>query len=93
MPDGARRVAFVLHGFSGGGMERSMLRLAEAFLARGLAVDFVVGQAKGELLAEFPKEPYRRARQSPPLWQGRRMGSSPSPAPGSSLLRLEFKAC
>ena len=51
-----QRVAFVLHGFSGGGMERSMLRLAEAFLARGLAVDFVVGQAKGELLQDVPAD-------------------------------------
>jgi glycosyltransferase involved in cell wall biosynthesis len=66
-----RRVAFVLHGFSGGGMERSMLRLAGAFLARGLAVDFVVGQAKGELLDDVPagariielaKRPVLRAR-------------------------------
>jgi glycosyltransferase involved in cell wall biosynthesis len=66
-----RRVAFVLHGFSGGGMERSMLRLAEAFLERGLAVDFVVGQAKGELLEGVPaaariielaKRPVLRAR-------------------------------
>jgi glycosyltransferase involved in cell wall biosynthesis len=53
-PHGARRVAIVMHGFSGGGMERSMLRLAEAFLGRGLAVDFVVGQAKGELLDKVP---------------------------------------
>lgn len=43
-----------MHGFSGGGMERSMLRLGEAFIARGLAVDFVVGQAKGELLGAVP---------------------------------------
>jgi glycosyltransferase involved in cell wall biosynthesis len=49
-----QRVAFVLHGFSGGGIERSMLRLGEAFLARGLAVDFVVGEAKGELLNDVP---------------------------------------
>ncbi len=50
----AARVAIVLHGFSGGGMERSMLRLGEAFIARGLDVDFVVGQAKGELLGTVP---------------------------------------
>jgi glycosyltransferase involved in cell wall biosynthesis len=31
-----------------------MLRLAEGLLGRGLAVDFVVGQAKGELLREVP---------------------------------------
>jgi glycosyltransferase involved in cell wall biosynthesis len=53
-PTSARRVALILHGFSGGGMERSMLRLGEALLARGLLVDFVVGQAKGQLLEEVP---------------------------------------
>jgi glycosyltransferase involved in cell wall biosynthesis len=51
---GARRVAIVMHGFSGGGMERSMLRLAEGLIGRGVAVDFVVGQAKGELLGQVP---------------------------------------
>jgi glycosyltransferase involved in cell wall biosynthesis len=54
-PDGARRVAIVMHGFSGGGMERCMLQLAEAFLARGVAVDFVVGRAEGELLGAVPQ--------------------------------------
>jgi len=52
--EGVRRVAIVMHGFSGGGMERSMLRLAEGLIGRGVAVDFVVGQAKGELLGEVP---------------------------------------
>jgi glycosyltransferase involved in cell wall biosynthesis len=43
-----------MHGFSGGGMERSMLLLADGLSARGVDVDFVVGQAKGELLAQVP---------------------------------------
>jgi glycosyltransferase involved in cell wall biosynthesis len=45
-------VALLFASLSGGGIERSMLRLADAFAARGLAVDLVVGQAKGELRAE-----------------------------------------
>jgi glycosyltransferase involved in cell wall biosynthesis len=49
-----RRIALVLHGFSGGGMERSMLRLAEGLIARGFAVDVVVEEAKGELLDDVP---------------------------------------
>jgi len=53
-PDGARRVAIVMHGFSGGGMERSMLQLAEGLIAHGLAVDFVVSRADGELLDQVP---------------------------------------
>jgi glycosyltransferase involved in cell wall biosynthesis len=44
-----------MHGFSGGGMERSMLRLAEGLIGRGVAVDFVVGRAEGELLGEVPQ--------------------------------------
>jgi len=49
-----RRIAIVMHGFSGGGMESSMLRLAEGFLGRGLAVDFVVAEAAGELRHGVP---------------------------------------
>src|SRR4051812_1177544 len=49
-----RRVALVLYGLKGGGIERSMLRLADGLTARGLAVDIVVGRAEGELLAAVP---------------------------------------
>jgi glycosyltransferase involved in cell wall biosynthesis len=45
-------VALLFASFSGGGMERSMLRLGDAFMARGLGVDLVVGQARGELRAD-----------------------------------------
>ena len=31
-----------------------MLRLAEGMIARGVAVDFVVGRAEGKLLGEVP---------------------------------------
>jgi glycosyltransferase involved in cell wall biosynthesis len=47
-------VALLFASFSGGGVERSMLRLGQAFMTRGLAVDLVVGQAKGELRADVP---------------------------------------
>jgi glycosyltransferase involved in cell wall biosynthesis len=39
----------VFAGLSGGGMERSMLRLAAGIAARGLCVDIVVGRRDGEL--------------------------------------------
>jgi glycosyltransferase involved in cell wall biosynthesis len=48
-PRSGRRLTLLFASFSGGGVERSMLRLGQAFMARGLAVDLVVGQAKGEL--------------------------------------------
>ena len=54
IPGRGSRVALVLHGLSGGGIERSLLSLAEGFLARGLAVDVVVGEARGELLNDVP---------------------------------------
>jgi glycosyltransferase involved in cell wall biosynthesis len=50
-----RRIALVFNGFNGGGMERSMLRLAEELIGRGFGVDFVVEEAKGELLGEVPR--------------------------------------
>jgi glycosyltransferase involved in cell wall biosynthesis len=50
----ARRIAIVMHGFFGGGIESSMLRLAEGFLDRGLAVDFLVGKVGGELRHRVP---------------------------------------
>ena len=49
------RVAVVLHGLSGGGIERSLLSLAEGFLERGLAVDLVVGEASGALVNDVPE--------------------------------------
>ena len=82
-----RRVAFVLHGFSGGGMERSMLRLAEAFLARGLAVDFVVGQAKGELLADVPADARIIELAKRPVFRARGHGLVADPRAFALMLR------
>jgi glycosyltransferase involved in cell wall biosynthesis len=55
-PASRARVALLFASLSGGGVERNMLQLAGAFLERGLAVDLVVGQAKGELLADVPPQ-------------------------------------
>jgi glycosyltransferase involved in cell wall biosynthesis len=51
-----RRVALVFASFAGGGLERSMLLLAEALIEQGFSVDLVVGHAEGELLTEVPPE-------------------------------------
>ena len=69
-----QRIAFVLHGFSGGGMERSMLRLAEGFIARGFAVDFVVAEAAGELLGEVPGSARIVELERGRLWRARAYG-------------------
>jgi glycosyltransferase involved in cell wall biosynthesis len=82
-----RRVALVLHGFSGGGMERSMLRLAEAFLGRGLAVDLVVGQAKGELLDAVPADARIVELSKRPVFRARGHGLAADPRAFSLLLR------
>ena len=50
------RIAVVLHGFSGGGMERSMLRLALGLKGRGHAVEFVVKKRRGELADQVPSD-------------------------------------
>ena len=49
------RIAIVLPNLAGGGVERVRLLLAEQFLAQGYAVDFVLAQARGELIEEVPK--------------------------------------
>ena len=82
-----QRIAFVLHGFSGGGMERSMLRLAEAFLGRGLAVDFVVGQAKGELLDDVPAGARIIELAKYPVFRARPHGFAADPRAFALMLR------
>ena len=82
-----RRVAFVMHGFSGGGMGRSMLRLAEAFIARGLAVDFVVGQANGELLHDVPASARIVELAKRPVFRARPHGLAADPRAFALLLR------
>jgi glycosyltransferase involved in cell wall biosynthesis len=52
--DRRRRIALVFHGFAGGGLERSILQLAEGLMERGFAVDIVVGGTTGVLLREVP---------------------------------------
>jgi glycosyltransferase involved in cell wall biosynthesis len=46
---GAGRLALVFSSLRGGGIQRVMLTLAEGFLAKGLEVDLVIVNARGEL--------------------------------------------
>jgi glycosyltransferase involved in cell wall biosynthesis len=48
-------VAVFLRNLAGGGIERMRLHLAEAFLARGLAVELVLGERTGALADEVPR--------------------------------------
>ena len=54
LEENKRRIAMFFHGFSGGGMEHSMLRLAAGIVARGHAVEIVVGRRHGELKDRIP---------------------------------------
>ena len=49
-----KRVAIMLYRLKFGGAERVMLTLAEAFIKRGLIVDLVACEAKGEFLESVP---------------------------------------
>jgi len=51
---GPRRIALFFSSFGGGGIERSMLELAEGFVEQGLAVDLVVVTARGPLRPLVP---------------------------------------
>lgn len=49
------RVALLLEELSGGGVERTTLKLARGFLDRGLAVDLLLARAGGPLANEVPE--------------------------------------
>jgi glycosyltransferase involved in cell wall biosynthesis len=51
-----RRIAIVLPDMKGGGVEKMSVVLAGEFLERGFSVDFVLGRASGEQLANIPTE-------------------------------------
>jgi glycosyltransferase involved in cell wall biosynthesis len=82
-----QRIAFVLHGFAGGGMERSMLRLAEGLIARGFGVDFVVAEAKGELAGEVPPTARIVELDRMRLWWARAHGCAADPGAWRLLLQ------
>jgi glycosyltransferase involved in cell wall biosynthesis len=82
-----RRVAIVLKDFGGGGVQRSMLRLAEAFLDRGLAVDLVVAATKGELLNDVPEGARIVELAMAPLSRARWHGLAADPRAWALLLR------
>lgn len=50
---GLRHIAFFMPSFAGGGAERSMVRLANAFVERGIQVDMIVVKADGPLRNEL----------------------------------------
>jgi glycosyltransferase involved in cell wall biosynthesis len=52
MTDG--RIALIIPQLRGGGAQRVFVNLAQAFVERGLEVDFVVFRAEGPLVAEVP---------------------------------------
>jgi glycosyltransferase involved in cell wall biosynthesis len=54
MPGASRRIALLLPNLAGGGAEACMVRTAAALLRRGFAVDFVLCERTGPLLAAVP---------------------------------------
>jgi glycosyltransferase involved in cell wall biosynthesis len=82
-----QRIAFVLHGFGGGGMERSMLRLAEGLIARGFGVDFVVAEAIGELVGEVPPSARIVELDRVRFWRARVRGFAADPRAWRLLLQ------
>lgn len=55
MTDQAAMIAILLPDLRGGGAERLHVHLAEAWLARGYDVEFILLQQRGELLGALPK--------------------------------------
>jgi len=53
-PAGLQRIAFLLDNFNGGGAERVVLGMAEAFSALGYEVDLLVCELQGELCGSVP---------------------------------------
>ena len=64
-----------------------MLRLAEGFIARGFGVDFVVEEAKGELLGEVPPSAPIVELDRVRLWRGRACGFAADPGSWGLLLQ------
>jgi glycosyltransferase involved in cell wall biosynthesis len=90
LPSGAtskRRVALVFCGFSGGGIERSTLRLTNALIERGLGVDLVVQRASGPLLPEVPQQASVVQPRDAPWWRERMCTLAAEPAAWGLVLR------
>jgi glycosyltransferase involved in cell wall biosynthesis len=82
-PSGAnreRRVALLFCGFSGGGIERSTLRLTKALIEGGFQVDLVVQEASGPLLPEVPREARVIQPKGTPWWRARIWALAAEPA-------------
>jgi glycosyltransferase involved in cell wall biosynthesis len=86
-----QRVALVFASFSGGGIERSMMRLGDVFMARNLSVDLVVGQAKGELAAEVSPRVRVVELGKTTVWRSAAQGLIAEPHAWPLLLGLEVR--
>jgi glycosyltransferase involved in cell wall biosynthesis len=90
-PRSGGQVTLLFASFSGGGVERSMLRLADAFAARGVAVDLVVGQARGELRADVSPGARIVELGKTPLWRAAAQGLAAEPHACRLLLGLQLR--
>jgi glycosyltransferase involved in cell wall biosynthesis len=52
----ARRVALFTAKMDAGGVQRAIVSLARDFVARGVEVELLLSRARGEMLAELPRE-------------------------------------
>ncbi len=53
---GARRIALFTNKMDAGGVQRAIVALAHEFVQRGYAVDLLLASARGEMLAQLPRE-------------------------------------
>jgi glycosyltransferase involved in cell wall biosynthesis len=53
---GGRRIALFTNKMDAGGVQRALVSLAREFVARGFAVDLLLARARGEMLAQLPRE-------------------------------------
>ena len=82
------RIALVFGSFRGGGVARAMLRTARGFLARGFAVDLVVGRAQGDLRDEIPEQAGIIELERASKWRARSQMLAADPGAFGQLLTV-----
>ncbi|MFO1432288.1 MAG: glycosyltransferase [Candidatus Competibacteraceae bacterium] len=82
------RIALVFGSFRGGGVARAMLRMARGFLARGFAVDLVVGRAQGDLYNEIPEQAGIIELERASKWRARAQVLAADPGAFGQLLTI-----
>jgi len=80
------RIALVFGSFRGGGVARAMLRTAQELLARGFAVDLVVGRAQGDLRTEVPEKAGIIELERTSKWRARAQALAADPGAFRPLL-------